>query len=98
MIDEVTIGSVGSFRRRYLERSHGYNVLSGNNLMSLILLATRAHGATVGEVEVKDSFLAPCPSSPKCVFTKSDSENYAIAPYRYRKTPESQSDSEAGLQ
>ena len=55
-------------------------------LLSLILLATMAHGATAGEFRVKDSRLASCPDSPNCVCTLDDSEEHAIAPYRYRKT------------
>ncbi|HNP31272.1 MAG TPA: DUF1499 domain-containing protein [Nitrospirales bacterium] len=55
-------------------------------LMSLILMATIAHGATEGELTVKDHRLAPCPDSPNCVSTLSDSEKHAIAPYRYQRT------------
>ncbi len=35
---------------------------------------------------MKDSRLASCPDSPNCVCTLDDSEEHAIAPYRYRKT------------
>ena len=52
----------------------------------MLLLATMAHGATAGEFRVKDSRLASCPDSPNCVCTLDDSEEHAIAPYRYRKT------------
>ena len=55
-------------------------------LMSLILMATIAHGATEGELTVKDHRLAPCPDSLNCVSTLSDSETHAIAPFRYHKT------------
>ena len=55
-------------------------------LLSMLLLATMAHGATAGEFRVKDSRLASCPDSPNCVCTLDDSEEHAIAPYRYRKT------------
>ena len=55
-------------------------------LVSMLLLATMAHGATAGEFRVKDSRLASCPDSPNCVCTLDDSEEHAIAPYRYRKT------------
>ena len=55
-------------------------------LLSLILLATMVHGATAGEFRVKDYRLASCPDSPNCVCTLGDSEEHAIAPYRYRKT------------
>lgn len=30
--------------------------------------------------------LAPCPNSPNCVSTTSDSSEHAIAPFRYRKS------------
>ena len=30
--------------------------------------------------------LSPCPHSPNCVSTTSDSPDHAIAPYRYRKS------------
>ncbi len=30
--------------------------------------------------------LAPCPNSPNCVSTSSDSSEHAIAPFRYRKS------------
>jgi len=55
-------------------------------LLSLILLATMVHGATAGEFRVKDNRLAACPDSPNCVCTLGDTEEHAIAPYRYRKT------------
>jgi uncharacterized protein (DUF1499 family) len=55
-------------------------------LLSMLLLATIAHGATAGEFRVKDSRLASCPDSPNCVCTLNNSEEHAIAPYRYRKT------------
>jgi uncharacterized protein (DUF1499 family) len=45
-----------------------------------------ARGATTGEFMVKDNRLAACPDSPNCVCTFCDSEEHAIAPYRYRKT------------
>jgi len=52
----------------------------------MLLLATIAHGATAGEFRVKDYRLASCPDSPNCVCTLNNSEEHAIAPYRYRKT------------
>jgi uncharacterized protein (DUF1499 family) len=55
-------------------------------LLSMLLLATIAHGATAGEFRVKDYRLASCPDSPNCVCTLNNSEEHAIAPYRYRKT------------
>ena len=55
-------------------------------LPSLIFLATMAHGATTEEFMVKDNRLAACPDKPNCVCTLGDSEEHAIAPYRYRKT------------
>ena len=55
-------------------------------LMALILLATMAHGATEGELTVKDHRLIPCSDSPNCVSTFSESERHAIAPYRFKKT------------
>ena len=55
-------------------------------LLSMLLLATIAHGATAGEFRVKDYRLASCPDSPNCVCTLNDSEEHAIEPYRYRKT------------
>lgn len=55
-------------------------------LLSMLLLATIAHGSTEGEFRVKDYRLASCPDSPNCVCTLNDSEEHAIAPYRYRKT------------
>ena len=55
-------------------------------LLSLILLATMAHGATAGEFRGKEHRLAACPDSPNCVCTFGHAEEHAIAPYRYRKT------------
>jgi len=55
-------------------------------LVCLMGLATIAHGATEGELGVKDYRLASCPDSPNCVCTLNDSEEHAIVPYRYRKT------------
>lgn len=55
-------------------------------LMSFLLMAMMAHGATEGELQVQDHRFAPCPSSPNCVSSLVDSENHAIAPYRYEKT------------
>jgi len=55
-------------------------------LLSMLLLATIAQGATEGELGVKDYRLASCPDSPNCVCTLNNSEEHAIAPYRYRKT------------
>ena len=55
-------------------------------LLSLILLATMAHGASAAEFRVKDYRLAACPDSPNCVCTLGTSEEHAIAPYRYQKT------------
>ncbi|MDH5428014.1 MAG: DUF1499 domain-containing protein [Nitrospirota bacterium] len=55
-------------------------------LLSMLLLAPMAHGATPGEFRVKESRLASCPDSPNCVCTLDDAEDHAIAPYRYRKT------------
>lgn len=55
-------------------------------LISLLLMATFAHGATEGDLPVQNHPLAPCPNSPNCVSTLGDSENHAIAPYRYEKT------------
>ena len=55
-------------------------------LMSLLLIGIFSHGATGGELPVQDHRLAPCPDSPNCVSTLSDSENHAIAPFRYNKT------------
>ena len=55
-------------------------------LLSMLLLATIAHGATAGEFRVKDYRLASCPDSPNCVCTLNNSKEHAIAPYRYRKT------------
>jgi uncharacterized protein (DUF1499 family) len=54
-------------------------------LVSLILLATMAHGVTAEEFMVKDNRLASCPDSPNCVSTIDAEESHAIAPYRYRK-------------
>ncbi|MGP0595257.1 DUF1499 domain-containing protein [Nitrospira sp. T9] len=55
-------------------------------LMSLLFLAIFSHGATGGELGVQDHRLAPCPSSPNCVSTLSDSETHSIDPFRYNKT------------
>jgi uncharacterized protein (DUF1499 family) len=55
-------------------------------LMFFLLMAMMAHGATEGEMPVKDPRLARCPDSPNCVSSLGDSENHAIAPYRYEKT------------
>lgn len=55
-------------------------------LVSLLFLTIFSHGATGGELPVQDHRLAPCPSSPNCVSTLSDSEQHAIAPFRYNKT------------
>ncbi|WNM56947.1 DUF1499 domain-containing protein [Candidatus Nitrospira allomarina] len=54
--------------------------------MALIFLATMAHGRTERELTMKDHRLNPCPDSPNCVFTFSESEKHAIAPYRFKKT------------
>ena len=54
-------------------------------LLSLILLATMAHGATPGEFRVKEYRLAACPNSPNCVSTMATEESQAIAPYRFQK-------------
>lgn len=53
--------------------------------MSLLLMVAIVHGATEGEL-MKDHRLSPCPDSPNCVSSLGDSENHAIAPYRYEKT------------
>lgn len=55
-------------------------------LLSLLLLATMAHGATAGEFKLKQYRLEACPDSPNCVCTLGNVEEHAIAPYRYRKT------------
>ena len=55
-------------------------------LLSMLFLATLAHGATEGELGVKDYRLASCPDSPNCVCTLDNGEEHAMAPYRYRKT------------
>ncbi len=55
-------------------------------LMSLLLMVANAHGATKGELQIQDHRLTPCPDSPNCVSTLSDTEEHGIAPYRYEKT------------
>ena len=52
-------------------------------LLSLILLAAMAHGATAEEIMVKDNYLAACPTSPNCVSTMAIEESQAIAPYHF---------------
>ena len=54
--------------------------------MFFLLMAMMAHGATEVDLQAQDHRLAPCPSSPNCVSSLGDSENHAIAPYRYEKT------------
>lgn len=55
-------------------------------LIAVLLMATFAHGATEAKLQVQDDRLSPCPSRPNCVATLDDSDNHAIAPYRYEKT------------
>ena len=55
-------------------------------LMALLLLTSLVHGATERALEVKDRQLPLCPDSPNCVSTLDNSENHAIAPYRYQKS------------
>lgn len=55
-------------------------------VMVFLFMAVMAHGATEGDLLMEIHRLAPCPSSPNCVSTFGDSENHAIAPYRYEKT------------
>ncbi len=55
-------------------------------VMFFLFMAMMAHGATEGDLPMPDHRLAPCPSSPNCVSSLVDSENHAIAPYRYEKT------------
>lgn len=54
--------------------------------MALLLLTSLVHGATERALEVKDRQLPLCPDSPNCVSTFDNSENHAIAPYRYQKS------------
>lgn len=61
-------------------------VIQKTVLMALLLMATFAHGATEGKLQVQNHRLAPCPSSPNCVSTLDNSDNHAIAPYRFKKT------------
>lgn len=62
------------------------SIFQKKGLLSLLLLAIFSHGATGGELPVQDLQLAPCPDSPNCVSTLSDSETHAIAPFRYTTT------------
>ena len=55
-------------------------------LMALLLLTSLVHGATERALEVRDRRLPLCPDSPNCVGTLDNSEDHAIAPYRYRKS------------
>lgn len=55
-------------------------------LVFFLFMAMMAHGATEGELQGQDHRLSPCPSSPNCVSTLGQTENHAIAPYRYEKT------------
>lgn len=55
-------------------------------VMFFLFMAMMAHGATVGDLQMQNHRLAPCPSSPNCVSSLRDSEKHAIAPYRYEKT------------
>ena len=57
-------------------------ILTGVMMLHGILVA---YAATV-PAEKPGHRLAPCPSSPNCVSTQGNSEQHAIAPYRYRKT------------
>ncbi len=54
--------------------------------MFFLFMAMMAYGATEGDLQMPDHRLAPCPSNPNCVSSLGDSENHAIAPYRYEKT------------
>ena len=55
-------------------------------LMALLLWTSLVHGATERALEVRDRQLPLCPASPNCVSTLDNSENHAIAPYRYQKS------------
>ena len=54
-------------------------------LLSLILLATMAQGATAEELIVQDQLLLPCPNRPNCVSTMATEESQSIAPYRFQQ-------------
>ena len=54
-------------------------------LLSMLLLATMAQGATAEELMVRDQSLLSCPTSPNCVSTMATEESQAIAPYRFQQ-------------
>ena len=54
-------------------------------LLSMLLLATMAQGATAEKLMVRDQSLLPCPTSPNCVSTMATEESQAIAPYRFQQ-------------
>jgi len=54
-------------------------------LLSMLLLATMAQGATAEELMVRDQSLLSCPTSPNCVSTMATEESQVIAPYRFQQ-------------
>ncbi len=69
-------------RKGFMTRRFSQNTM----VLSMLLLATMAHGVTAGEFKMKDYRLASCPDSPNCVCTLGHVEEHAIAPYPYQKT------------
>lgn len=63
-------------------------ILTGLMLLCLILLPGSVQGVTEENMSVKDKRLLLCPDRPNCVSTLDESENHAIAPYRYRQSLE----------
>ena len=54
-------------------------------LLSILLLAGIAQGATEGGLGVEDQHLLSCPNRPNCVSTMDTVESHAIVPYGYQK-------------
>jgi uncharacterized protein (DUF1499 family) len=56
--------------------------------LSLSLFAAACSGTMPANLGVKDGQLAPCPSTPNCVSSRSTDREHAIAPMPYTGSPE----------